>query len=76
MRATTSQGVVTVARGRIANTDLVWLAKGALDVLLAHAGNNPLIDDRFSAFFGADQVSTFVLGLADDSRISPFDFHT
>ena len=68
--ASTSLGVVAITRGRIPNVDLVWFTQGAFDVLLAHAGNNSLIDDCFSALPGADQVSTFVLWLADDSHIA------
>jgi hypothetical protein len=63
----TSLGVVAIARGRIRIFILSGF-QGAFDVLLAHAGNNSLIDDCFSALPGADQVSAFVLWLAESYR--------
>jgi len=52
--ASTSFGVVAITRGRIPNADPVWFARGAFDVLLAHAGNNTLIDYCCPALSGAD----------------------
>ncbi|MNF95568.1 hypothetical protein D3C84_783300 [compost metagenome] len=74
--AATSLGVVAVTRGRVSNADLVWLAEGAFDVLLTHAGDHTLIDDRFATLPGIEQVSTLVFLLADHDRFSPRGFHT
>ena len=68
--------VVAIACGGIAGADLVGLAESAFDVLLTHAGNDPLIDDRYAAFLRAEQISTFALGLANDRWLPPLNFRT
>src|SRR3990167_2026302 len=56
MCAATSLEFVAVGCCGITDTDLVRLAQGALDVLLCHARDYPLIDDCFATFLGGYQV--------------------
>ncbi|WP_338802743.1 hypothetical protein V9L13_13410 [Pseudomonas sp. RSB 5.4] len=76
MSTAASFQVVSIARRRRSNIHLVRFAQSAFNILLAHAGNHSLIDDRCAALPGIDQVAAFVLQAANDAWFTSPDCHT